>query len=567
MRTSDPSRSEVYSRDSETTRIRLPKLGSFLEILVASYSALRDNWTYLQSSNEQQQALFFSSPYSASASLSESEKEMAIVDNWKGNLSAIQSRLLTAMLLIVRKIHSQKTIFDGFENVSSKDEALFRSVWLYGTISFANFSMLILNSCYERSVFQLAAATLVDLFGRTRHPIVIEPNATRSFGMFTEIVVIRLLQLSLPAASISLIDTSSWQKLLSSNDTVDLTLKVLKRLLAYSITSAALASSSDYSKWRLNGLQVGSTYSVQTPGTGQSTPSTELHLLNGILDLMTVLLDCGLLENHQIADIGEQILSAITNEGVFATFQRNLSSQSEPLMAALAFYPNFRNSEEMGNDKDSPCGHSSIGENGDEEASVSACWRRLVTLTGIIITSIDRDRQNAQVSKLIRQICQFFNDFRFLLLLPFVRTSGNQIKYSFRQLEMIKVTANLFTYANTHINIWKLLCPQVHAGFLERIFPVTQSLSSLLGAADDTQLATSPVTIYEPNFYQSMVVSSIIYNLDVFVIIIMDPHFCMRISMENFSLFQKRLDSYCVAISRREKAAEKCMPLRLGLFE
>ena len=141
MRTSDPSRSEVYSRDSETTRIRLPKLGSFLEILVASYSAMRDNWTYLQSSNEQQQALFFSSPYSASASLSESEKEMAIVDNWKGNLSAIQSRLLTAMLLIVRKIHSQKTIFDGFENVSSKDEALFRSVWLFGTISFANFLM------------------------------------------------------------------------------------------------------------------------------------------------------------------------------------------------------------------------------------------------------------------------------------------------------------------------------------------------------------------------------------------------------------------------------------------
>lgn len=141
MRTSDPSRSEVYSRDSETTRIRLPKLGSFLEILVASYSALRDNWTYLQSSNEQQQALFFSSPYSASSFLSESEKEMAVVDNWKGNLSAIQSRLLTAMLLIVRKIHSQKTIFDGFENVSSKDEALFRSVWLFGTISFANFLM------------------------------------------------------------------------------------------------------------------------------------------------------------------------------------------------------------------------------------------------------------------------------------------------------------------------------------------------------------------------------------------------------------------------------------------
>lgn len=50
-------------------------------------------------------------------------------NSWKENLSVISVRLFTAMLLIVRTLHHSRTIFDGFENVSSRDDGLFRSVF------------------------------------------------------------------------------------------------------------------------------------------------------------------------------------------------------------------------------------------------------------------------------------------------------------------------------------------------------------------------------------------------------------------------------------------------------
>ena len=49
--------------------------------------------------------------------------------SWMESLNVISVRLFTAMLLIVRTLHHSRTIFDGFENVSSRDDVLFRGVF------------------------------------------------------------------------------------------------------------------------------------------------------------------------------------------------------------------------------------------------------------------------------------------------------------------------------------------------------------------------------------------------------------------------------------------------------
>eukprot|EP01036_Dinobryon_divergens_P028202 gene28202-37106_t len=69
-----------------------------------------------------------------------------------------------------------------------------------------------------------------------------------------------------------------------------------------------------------------------------------------------------------------------------------------------------------------------------------------------------------------------------ILLLPFRRRVG---KYSLKQVEMMNLTANMFVYANTHMrhHIWRLLSPEVYASFLDRVFPVTQMLTSLLSVS------------------------------------------------------------------------------------
>eukprot|EP01035_Chromulina_nebulosa_P023212 gene23212-30087_t len=110
-----------------------------------------------------------------------------------------------------------------------------------------------------------------------------------------------------------------------------------------------------------------------------------------------------------------------------------------------------------------------------------------------------------------------------ILLLPFRRRVG---KYSLKQVEMMNLTANMFVYANTHMrhHIWRLLSPEVYASFLDRVFPVTQMLTSLLSVpfSSFTHLICS------------------LYN----------------------SFSQYRLSSWFSAISKSEKAAENfALPL------
>jgi hypothetical protein len=60
------------------------------------------------------------------------ESDAANNDNswsWRDSLNVISVRLFTAMLLIVRTLHHSRTIFDGFENVSTRHDVLFRGVF------------------------------------------------------------------------------------------------------------------------------------------------------------------------------------------------------------------------------------------------------------------------------------------------------------------------------------------------------------------------------------------------------------------------------------------------------
>jgi hypothetical protein len=65
--------------------------------------------------------------------------------------------------------------------------------------------------------------------------------------------------------------------------------------------------------------------------------------------------------------------------------------------------------------------HTTVGE----ESSASACWRRVITLISVIITTIDYDshedpsfaaQKSTHHANLTQLVCQFFNDFKVSVL-------------------------------------------------------------------------------------------------------------------------------------------------------
>ena len=136
----------MYTRDSETTRLKLLKLISYLEIIVSSCSNLNMNLTSLAQNLSMPlrnaHLLLLRSFYPDlgvddtnlvnfyfSSTTSKPINKIDDHDSWKEYLGTISVRLFTAMLLIVRQLHHSRTIFDGFENTASNEGVQFRRVF------------------------------------------------------------------------------------------------------------------------------------------------------------------------------------------------------------------------------------------------------------------------------------------------------------------------------------------------------------------------------------------------------------------------------------------------------
>eukprot|EP01036_Dinobryon_divergens_P028203 gene28203-37107_t len=382
LKTSDPARSAVYNRDSETTRIRQTKLFAYLEILVFSCGELNKNLTSLAEnlSTPVRKAhllllrRFYPNLSAEDANMmnyyfSTKSKDLNTANNdnswsWMDSLNVISVRLFTAMLLIVRTLHHSRTIFDGFENVSSRDDVLFRSV------------------------FQLAANTFRTLLqGKTGAGVLAKPADSNNDPN----ILIRLMQLSLPAKSISIADRNSWNRTLTypswgatstsdslltpySDDIICLTLNLLQKIL----TSPLLLENP-----KLSNKDVES-----------ESRSTILSSLHGIVDLLTAYIDCAVLEKDKIGHLGSQVLAIVLNSEIFTAYQRIILSNREQNCAAIYY------------------------DDEGEESSASACWRRVMTLVSVIITTIDYDNLNLSSEgqpyrpNLTNLVCQFFNDFK-----------------------------------------------------------------------------------------------------------------------------------------------------------
>lgn len=290
----------------------------------------------------------------------------------------------------------------------------------------------------------------------------------------------------MPSKSISLANRSSWCKILfESTNIVSISTEIL-RVLVESLLVVP-ESENVYSNWKEKELTINSLKSgVSTKDSAELRSSAAaLNSLVGVLDFLTCLIDCGLLEAKDLITVGSNIIHTLLDASLFTRYQHVLSVQPEHLCGTLFGY-------------DCKTGEDSL---------VFACWKRAITLVSTIITCIDCSSQNechpqqsfnassqsnnvvstahsmiADYSQLIRLITQFFSDYHFLLLLPF---QPPLLRFSFNQLECINAVATMFSHANKHIKIWKLLCKQVYSEYAQKLCVAIQTLTALLGSGED----------------------------------------------------------------------------------
>lgn len=486
MRAVDPARSEVYTRDSDSSRIRLPKLVSFIEIL---YNACKD----LMSA-------FSQVPVESGLLAAEVNRIKRLptvlwpnvstpARIWSSNdvrekVGVIQLQLLTAILLLLRKLNNERGVPEEFENAFSKDSAIYRNLFDMAHTALAGL---------------LATQGMVIFLQSSFHQSD-EYKVTGDSFRFTELTLaqtlLRVMQLTLPSRSISLVEKNNWRLLLQSSNFLTALLGIQNALLGYADRNVDRGNL--YVSWNLQELPVrfpseSSAIHRLLRKVGPSTLSKPLGdgrqpcalaSLSSILDLTICVLECGILENpEQLVAVGTRVVQAILTAPLCEVYQQVLTALPHGLGATLAGYD----------------AHTA------EESALHACWRRVLIVISTLITSLDLETghsaPSADYSPLTQSIYQFFNSFEGLILLPF---NLSRSRFTLKQLELVSLTTNMFVYANKHARMWRLFCPRVFAGLCERVFAEMQLFTSILCTGD------------EPLPYQ-MVMDALAYRL-IFIV-------------------------------------------------
>ena len=173
-------------------------------------------------------------------------------------------------------------------------------------------------------------------------------------------ILIRLMQLSLPAKSIAIADRDSWNRTLTypswgatptsyglqtpySDDIISLTLILLQKIL----TSPLLLEIPKLGTQQRNKVRLSVTIcnhiilvlilNIIVKDIDSEGRSTMLSSLHGIVDLLTAYIDCAVLEKDKIGHIGSQVLTIVLNSEIFTAYQRIILSHREQNCAVIYY--------------------------------------------------------------------------------------------------------------------------------------------------------------------------------------------------------------------------------------
>ena len=488
IRTSDPSKSDVVTRELGSMRLTQDKMEILLGRISSCYSHLIYSPSSSHATNKQATTATTSihmllHMHTLDATSSSSSHDDAALLLWPWLHRDIALRLLTAMVLLLNSIFT----FNSIDELHSKKSELRRNIFQYAIVMINNLLAeedIGIFGCGEGS-YHLNGDIVV---GQSNVPSSNARTSDRlSQSQSLVQVSLQLIKLIIPSTSgsstamISITDTEAWYQLLSSKlsaipsgvtiitsshenssnrSSLFLLIHILESLS--SVTSSLPMMDNAYDvRYLMKAIADRSHVSIRLQDRSEASVTSK-YSYEQLISLCSSLVS--LLDS----------LSNMITSRIITTTQNNAVSISS-IIHVLIRSPLLQHYQQILSI--SSCDHAVVAATmgystrGPQEVSMAAtCWVRSLNLIRSIIQMFPTDccfssfnsNPTESMLSLNESILIFIKTYSKLIILPLRQSSSFvQHRYSMQQLVLIQASLGFASTLNTHLSIWKLKIPDL----------------------------------------------------------------------------------------------------------
>eukprot|EP01038_Epipyxis_sp_PR26KG_P005282 gene5282-7343_t len=532
-RSSDPSKSNIMSREIGSSRMTQDKMEKRLEMLEQCYhdiifTSSAVHASFIQNTSNQkssQQQLYNELPYKIMNNIQNnmnlSQPSYFFTSHSHNNnnnnnnnhceeyYNKIILRLFTCMILLLSGIHSRDTS-DYLETNFSKHRRLifqYSFTVLQQLLVRFNISLFINslskeeqqgNEYNNHSNYGIISKMSLLILKNTLPVNIPEMNHDHNYpindGNNADVLEDRMTLIS----SISLTEKQNWSQLIVSLNTIPTLLFIINQVSVqlFGVSNHnnnhnhfMVNLENNYSLFQKNATNIGikGQINCDIPHYNYNNHNNNQHQINlikyqhniSILEAMVSTMDV-LYRLIQVDILSTMNTTNINHNNHKICYIESYISNliDSPLLESYQLFLKQQSSHQ--GETLTPClmGYNSIT---GEYSIISKIWQKSINTIELIISKFN-EQYNPPSESIIELIIKFIQKYFYLLILP---CKPVFYRYSIRQLELIKMTFSLFIVLNNHLSIWKTLLPDLFLIMKESSVIVFKSFSLLLWHGED----------------------------------------------------------------------------------